>query len=98
MFGVLAYELLGIIPPLPEPFALVGEPGAALIDELFVHCLIDQVAFIGNALVVQDVEFGFAERRRHLVFHDLDTRPAPDRPISRPLSTPIRRMSTRMEE
>ena len=61
-FRMLANELLGVFPSLSQSFSFVGKPGAALINQLLVHSLIDKVPFIGNALVIQDVEFGFSER------------------------------------
>src|SRR6202035_1770998 len=58
--------------------AAVREPGAALLDHFALGPLVDQVAFARDALAIHDVEFGLAERRRHLVLHDLHPRPAAD--------------------
>ena len=33
---------------------------------------VEQIAFARDAFAVDDVEFGFAERRRDLVLHDFD--------------------------
>ena len=52
--------------------ALVGEPGAGLFNDAIVDAHVDEGGFPGNALTVHDVKFGDLERRRHLVFHDLE--------------------------
>ena len=41
---------------------------------------IEQLARLGDALAVHDVELGLLERRRDLVLDDLDARAAADRP------------------
>src|SRR6202521_1854862 len=69
---VFAQELLGVIATLPDALALVAVPGAALLDQVMLHAQVDQVAFLGDTLAIDNVELGFAERRRHLIFDDLD--------------------------
>src|SRR6185436_8835364 len=77
-FLVLFQEGLGVFAALAEPLAAVGEPGPALLDDVALDALIDQVTLAGDPFAVHHVEFRFAERRCHLVLHDLRTRPATD--------------------
>src|SRR5690606_25845130 len=70
--GVLAQELAGVVLALTDLFALVGIPGAGLVDDLVGHAQVDDLAFAADAFAVEDVEFGRLERGRDLVLDDLD--------------------------
>src|ERR1700733_12503469 len=70
--GVFQQEVAGVLLALPKLLALVGEPRPGLTNEAVVHTHVDQRAFLADALAVEDVELGLLERRRHLVFDDLD--------------------------
>ena len=70
--GVLGQERLGVLPTLAELLALVGVPGARLLDDAEVDADVEQRALAADALAVHDVELGLPERRGHLVLHDLD--------------------------
>src|SRR5271165_6769073 len=70
--GIFFEEVLGVLTPLPDAVTLVAEPRARLLYQVHVDGQIDQVAFVGNAFAVNDVELGFAEGRGRLVLDDLD--------------------------
>src|SRR5262249_8217778 len=71
---ILLEEGLGVLAALADALAVVGEPGAGLLDDTGGGTEIDQFAGLGDALAVHDVEFDDAERRRHLVLHHLHPR------------------------
>ena len=93
--GVLLEERLGVFAALAEPLAAVLEPGAVFSTTLRSTARSTRSPS-ADALVVHDVEFGFAERRRDLVLHDLHARAAADHP-SPSLMAPMRRMSMRTD-
>jgi len=63
---------------LPWPsVVVVGVPGAGLVDDAVKDAELDQVALLGEALAVIEVDLDLLERRRHLVLDDLDPDPAP---------------------
>src|SRR5687767_13211239 len=68
---VVFEELLDVLAPLAEAIATVGEPGAALFDDLPFDRQVEQVPLLRDPLAVHDVELRFAERRRDLVLDDL---------------------------
>src|SRR5947209_6861088 len=61
---VLGQEGLGVLPPLPELFALVGEPRPRLLHQPEVDPHVDQRALPADALAVRDIELCLAEGRR----------------------------------
>ncbi len=69
---VVAQELLGVLASLADPGAVVGEPGAGLLDDVGLDAEVDQLAHLADALAVHDVELDLLERRRHLVLDHLD--------------------------
>ena len=69
---VLREERLHVLPALTELLALVGEPGARLLDEAEVDRDVEERPFAADPLAVHDVELGLLERRRALVLDDLD--------------------------
>src|SRR5690606_1874688 len=69
--GIVLEELPGILAPLPEPLAVVGEPGARLLDDAALDPEVEQLAGLGDALAVHDVELDLAERRGELVLDHL---------------------------
>src|SRR6516164_7391532 len=77
--GVFQQEVANILLTLAELLALVGEPRTGLADEALIHTHIDQRALPADASAVEDVEFSLLERRRHLVFDDLDPGAVADR-------------------
>ena len=70
--GMLLQERLGVLAPLADALAAEGEPGARLLDDAGLDAQIDQLAGLGDALAVHDVELDLLEGRRHLVLDDLD--------------------------
>src|SRR5919197_5842846 len=74
--GVLLEEFACILTTLAEPRVPVREERAGLLRQAQLDCQVEDGAFLGDALVVQDVEFGHPERRSHLVLHYLDFYPA----------------------
>src|SRR5262245_58134648 len=67
---VLGEELPGVLSTLSELVALVGEPGAGLLDDLEVDADVEERALLGDALAVHDVELALTERRCNLVLDD----------------------------
>ncbi len=70
--GVLAQELARVVLALADLLAVVGVPGAALLEHLGLDAHVDDLALAADALAVEDVELGGLERRRDLVLDDLD--------------------------
>src|SRR5690349_14977236 len=68
---VVAQELLGVLPPLADALAVATEPGARLLDHIGLDAEVDELADLGDAFAIHDVELDLAERRRHLVLHHL---------------------------
>src|SRR5699024_5741507 len=71
---VLPQEVAGVLLALAELVRLVGEPGTGLADDPGLDAEVDQAAFPGDALAVDDVELGLLEGRCHLVLDHLDAR------------------------
>src|SRR5438067_2047252 len=71
---IVLEELLGVLAPLPQPLAVIGEPGAALLDDAGLDAEVDEFAGLGDALAVHDVELDLLERWRELVLDHLDPR------------------------
>src|SRR5258708_19770791 len=59
-FGVLLEELLGILAPLAEALAAVGEPGAALFHAPLVDRQVEQIPRLGDPFPLHHVELGLA--------------------------------------
>src|SRR5512141_1447556 len=76
--GVLGEELAGVLAALAELVALVGEPRAALADDLHVDADVEEAALLRDPEAVHDVELALAERRRDLVLDDLHPCPRAD--------------------
>src|ERR1700688_4884825 len=66
---VLLQEDTGIFSALAHTLAAKADPRPALFEQAFFDAEVDQVAFAGDAFAVENVEFGFAERRGHFVLH-----------------------------
>src|SRR5439155_2178614 len=65
--GVLLQELADVLASLAQPSLAIGEPGAALVDDLVRDGEIDEIADARDAGAVQDVELGDLEGRSGLV-------------------------------
>src|SRR2546430_6143056 len=65
--GMELEEVARVLAALADALAPVAEPGAALLDDVVLHRQIEQVAFAGDALAVEDVELDLAERRGPLL-------------------------------
>src|SRR5215813_2674697 len=65
-------EILRVLATLADALAVVGEPGARLLDHAGLDAEVDDLAHLGDALAVHDVELDLLERRRQLVLHHLD--------------------------
>src|SRR5690606_27570734 len=78
LFDLLAdlrvlFQILGRIGlALADLAALVGVPGTGFLHQALLHAEIDDLAVAVDALAVEDLELGLAERRGHLVLDDLD--------------------------
>ena len=94
--GVVAQEPLRVLAALAEALAVVGEPGAGLLDDAGLDAEVDEFADLRDALAVHDVELDLLERRRDLVLHDLDAGLVADHLVAF-LDGAMRRMSRRTE-
>src|SRR5205823_9897631 len=77
--GILLKPLPRVVTTLADALALVGVPGAGLLDDPLLDAGVEHGAGLRDALAIHDVELGLAERRRQLVLHDLDLGAHPDR-------------------
>src|SRR5262249_14335128 len=68
---ILLQELLGVLPALADALAAIGEPSTGLLHHPGLGADIDELAGLGYALAIHDVELDDPERRRHLVLHHL---------------------------
>ena len=55
--GVVAQELLGVLPPLADPGFPVREPRPGLVDDVEVDAEVDKLTDLRDPLAVQEVEF-----------------------------------------
>jgi hypothetical protein len=72
----------GLVAALADLGAVVGVPGAGLLDEAELLGSVDQLAELVDADAVEDLEVRLAERRRELVLDDLDLALAADRLVA----------------
>ena len=66
---ILLEKLPGVLPALPQLVVAVGEECTRLLDGARSHAEVQEVTFLADALVEEDVELGRPERRRDLVLH-----------------------------
>ena len=81
---VLVEEGLGVLATLTEPRVSEGVERAGLLQHLVRDPQVHEVGLTTDATVrpmEHHVELGHPEGRRHLVLHDLGTRPAADDPV-----------------
>src|SRR6185437_5752024 len=60
---VLLEEVLGVLAALADALAVIGEPRARFLDDAGIDAEIDELAALGDALAVHDVEFDDLEGR-----------------------------------
>src|SRR5262245_22150758 len=65
-------EAFGVLAALADALGVIGEPRARLLDHAGLDAEIENLAALGDALAVHDVEFDLLERRRQLVLDHLD--------------------------
>ena len=65
-------ELAYVLASLADALALVRVPGAAFVDDIAGDAEIEEIAFLGDSLSVENVELCLTERCGHLVLDDLD--------------------------
>src|ERR1700722_18668505 len=70
--GVVTQEGLCVLAALADALAVIGEPRARLLDDARLDAEIDDLAELGDALAVHDVELDLLKRRRELVLDHLD--------------------------
>src|SRR6478752_668264 len=75
---LLEEEVARVLLALAELLAVVGVPGARLLDDAVLDAEVDETPLAGDAHAVEDVELGLLERRRHLVLDDLHARAVAD--------------------
>src|SRR6476660_7592136 len=81
LFGdvrVLLEERADVLLALAQLLAVVGVPGAGLANDALLDAHVDERAFAGDALAVDDVELGLLERRGDPVLDHLDPGPVAD--------------------
>src|SRR5579859_4419201 len=66
---VFFQECAGILASLADAFAAIAEPCAGFLDEIVRNAQVDEVAYLRDALAVQDVELSLAEWRGNFVLH-----------------------------
>ncbi len=71
---VLLQVRLGVLAALADAVAVVGDPSPRLLDDPGLDAEIDQLADLGDAFAVHDVELDLLERRGDLVLDHLDAR------------------------
>src|SRR5690606_39700395 len=66
--------LLSQAPPLSRllPYTTLFRSRAGFLDQIQLDAQIDHLTHAVNTLAIHDLEFGLAERWRHLVFYHLD--------------------------
>src|SRR3546814_18292212 len=69
---VCSSDLLGILAALADADRVIAEPGARFLDQPGLDAAIADLADLGNALPVHDVEFDLLARRRDLVLDHFD--------------------------
>src|SRR5207253_10705162 len=69
-FGILLEVVLGVLAPLADADGVVGEPAPGFLDQPGLDAEVEDLADLGNALAVHDVELDLLERRRDLVLDD----------------------------
>src|SRR6516225_4629409 len=69
---MVAQISLGVLAPLTDALAIIGKPGAGLLDNPGLNAEIDQLTALGYALAIHDIEIYNLEGRCHLVLDDLD--------------------------
>src|SRR5512136_1249317 len=75
---MLAQEVARVLASLSDALALERVPRARLLDDAFLGADVEELALLGDALPVQDVELDLPERRRHLVLDHLHLGAVPD--------------------
>ena len=55
---------------LTDLVALIGVPSTGLVEDVHISTDVDDFTFAGNALAVDDLEFGLFERRRNFVLNN----------------------------
>src|SRR5260370_23600451 len=70
--GIGLEEGLRVFAALAEALAVIREPGAGFLDDAGLDAEIEDLAHLGDALAIHDVELDLLERRRQLVLHHLD--------------------------
>ena len=69
---MVAQILARVFAALADALVLVGEPCAALVDDVALHRHVQKRAELADALAIDDIKLGHLERRSHLVFNHLD--------------------------
>src|SRR5262245_48590543 len=71
-------KLLCCFASLPDALAAVRVPGAAFFYDAHFAAEVDDFPISGDSGAVKNIEFRLLERRRHFVFHDLNSGAAAD--------------------
>ena len=53
---------------MTDTLTVVGIPGAGLVNDLMLHTHIDELALLGNPLVIKNIELSLLKWRRDLIF------------------------------
>src|SRR3546814_11701930 len=79
--GIFGEKYLRLLPSLPKPFAVVGEPGTSLFDDARCDAQIDNFARLRRSFAIHDVDRNLLESSRHLVLADFHSRPVANPPF-----------------
>ena len=69
---MLLQKLARVFATLTDPVATEAVPGAALFRKIMLHTKVDQIAFLGDALAINNVEFRFVEGGGNLILDDFE--------------------------
>src|SRR6478672_6273120 len=72
--AVIFEKGFGVLATLADSLALVGKPGARLLDHTGLNAEVDQFAAFRDAFAVHDIKVDDFEWRRHLILYNLDPR------------------------
>lgn len=90
-------QRLGLVPSLPELFAVETEPAAALLENAHIRRDVENRTGLRNAFIVHDIELGLAERGRHFILVTLTRARLPMILPAGSLITVVLRISMRIE-
>src|SRR5581483_199430 len=77
-FRMLLQIIARVLLTLTDTILLIGIPGARFLDDVLLRANVDQLAGLGDALIIKNIEFALLEGRSQLVFDHFNARLTPD--------------------